>query len=134
MTENLIRRPLNRKDLIDVCTYLYRRYGSMRDVETETGLHYEKVRVYVRYERLIPELKELVDSGEADLKAALRAQDALSTAGDPDPQEAVKMAKEMSSMTDAQQRRIQKKVKTHPSTSVDDVIEQAKSGEKSYTN
>ena len=130
VTENLIRRPLNRKDLIDVCTHLYRRYGSMRDVETETGLPYEKVRVYVRYERLIPELKKVVDSGEADLKAALRAQNALSTEGEPDPQEAVKMAKEMSSMTGAQQQRIQKRLKTHPSASVDEVIEQAKSGER----
>ena len=130
VTENLVRRPLNRKDLIDVCTYLYRQYGSMRDVATETGLPYQKVTEYVKYDQLIPELKKVVDNREADLKAALRAQDALSTAGDPDPQEAVKMAKEMSSMTDAQQRRIQKKVKTHPSTSVDDVIEQAKSGER----
>ena len=114
VTENLVRRPLNRKDLIDVCTHLYRQYGSMRDVATETGLSYEKVRVYVKYERLIPELKKVVDSREADLKAALRAQDALSTEGEPDPQEAVKMAKEMSSMTGAQQLRIQKRLKTHP--------------------
>ena len=130
VTENLVRRPLSRKDLIDVCTYLYRHYGSMRDVATETGLPYEKVRVYVRYERLIPELKQVVDSREADLKAALRAQDALSTAGEPDPQESVKMAKEMSQMTGAQQGRIQKKLKTQPSASVDEVIEQAKSGER----
>lgn len=130
VTENLIRRPLNRKDLIDVCTHLYRQYGSMKDVEAETGLPYEKVRVYVKYERLIPELKVVVDSGEADLKAALRAQDALSTGGAPDPQEAVKTAKEMSSMTGAQQQRIHKRLKTDPSESVDEVIEQAKSGER----
>ena len=130
VTENLIRRPLDRKDLIDVCTHLYRQYGTMRDVEAETGLPYNKVREYVKYEQLIPELKKVVDSGETGLKAALRAQDALSTEGEPNPQEAVKIAKEMNSMTGAQQERIKKRLKTHPSASVDEVIEQAKSGER----
>ena len=130
VTENLIRRPLNRKDLIDVCTHLHRHYGSMKNVADETGLPYQKVSEYVKYDRLIPELKKVVDSGEADLKAALRAQDALSTEGTPDPQEAVKLSKEMSGMTGAQQGRIQKRLKTQPSAPVDDVIEQAKSGEK----
>ena len=134
VTENLIRRPLSRKDLIDVCTHLHRHYGSMRDVADETGLPYEKVRIYVKYERLIPELKEVVNRSEATLEAALRTQDALSTGGMPDPQEAVKMAKAMSSMSGAQQKRIQKDLKTQPSTSVDEAIESAKSGGENYTN
>ena len=130
VTENLVRRPLSRKDLIDVCTHLYRHYGSMRTVADETGLPYQKVSEYVKYERLIPQLKDVVNSEGVDLKAALRAQDALSTGGEPDPQETVKLAKEMSQMTGAQQGRIQKTLKTQSPASVDDVIEQAKSGEK----
>lgn len=132
VTENLVRRDLNRKDLIDVCTYLYRHYASMKEVANETGLPYEKVREYVKYDRLIPELKRAVDDDDGvDLKAALRAQDALATEGDPDPREAVKLAKEMSRMTQAQQKRIQTTLKGRGYTaSVDDAIEQAKSGEK----
>ena len=127
VTENLVRRDLNRKDLIDVCTHLFRQYTSMRAVAMETGLPYDKVRQYVKYDRLIPELKTIVDSGEADVQTALRAQDALSTEGEPDSQEAIKLAKEMSQMSGAQQKRIQKEL-ADPTASVDEVIEQAKGG------
>ena len=130
VTENLVRRDLNRKDLIDVCTYLYKHYGSISAVATETGLSSEKVSEYVKYDRLIPELKGVVDDGEADLNAALRAQDALATEGEPDPQESVKLAKEMTGMSGAQRKNVKKKLIENPSVSVDEVIEQAKSGEK----
>ena len=89
VTENLIRRDLNRKDLIDVCTYLYKQYDSMKDVADKTGLPYNKVREYVKYDRLKPELKKLVDNNDVELKTALRAQDAAAAGGDSNPQEAV---------------------------------------------
>ena len=130
VTENLVRRNLNRKDLIDVCTYLYKHYASMKEVAEETGLPYQKVREYVKYDRLIPELKGVVDSGEANLKAALRAQDALATEGDPSPQDSVKLAKEMSQMSGAQQENIRQKLRDDSDASVDELIERAKSGEK----
>ena len=130
VTENLVRRNLNRKDLIDVCTYLYKHYASVKEVSDETGLPYEKVRECVKYDRLIPELKVAVDRGEADLKAALRAQDALATEGDPDPQDSVKLAKEMSQMSGAQQENIRKKLRDDSEASVDELVERAKSGEK----
>ena len=130
VTENLVRRNLNRKDLIDVCTYLYKHYASMKEVAEETGLPYQKVREYVKYDRLIPELKGVVDSGEANLKAALRAQDALATEGDPSPQDSVKLAKEMSQMSGAQQENIRKKLRDDSDASVDELVERAKSGEK----
>lgn len=130
VTENLVRRNLNRKDLIDVCTYLYKHYASVKVVSDETGLPYEKVREYVKYDRLIPELKRAVDNGEANLKAALRVQDALAIEGDPDPQDAVKLAKEMTPMSGAQQENIRKKLIEDPDASVDELVEQAKSGGK----
>ena len=130
VTENLIRRELNRTDLIAVCTYLYKQYTSMRAVATETGLPYEKVREYVKYDRLIPEIKELVDTQGVEVKVALRAQDAASTEGQPDPQEAVTLAKEMSTMSGAQQRTIQQAREDDPTASVEKIIEQAKGGGK----
>ena len=126
VTENLMRRDLNRKDLIDVCTYLYKQYGTIKDVATETGLPYNKVREYVKYDRLAPELKQLVDDAEVDLKAALRAQDASSTSGDFESAEAVKLAKELSGMSSVQQKRVQKELEEDPSESVDSVIDRAK--------
>lgn len=128
VTENLIRKDLNRKDMIDVCTYLYKRYGSMRAVADEAGLPFYKVREYVRYDRLIPELKHLVDSEEVELMAAIRAQDAAATEGNPDAQDAIKLAKEMSPMSNAQQKKIQQEKEADPGASVDELIEHAKSG------
>lgn len=128
VTENLIRKDLNRKDMIDVCTYLYKRYGSMRAVADEAGLPFYKVREYVRYDRLMPELKDLVDTEEVELAAALRAQDAASTDGNPDPADAIKLAKQMSTMSNVQQKKIQKAKEEDPDASVDELIENAKSG------
>ncbi len=130
VTENLMRRDLNRKDLIDVCPYLYKQYGTMRDVATETGLPYNKVTEYVKYDRLIPELKQLVDNSEVDLKAALRAQDASSASGVPDPQETAKLAKGLSKMSSAQQKKVQKELEEDPTESVDTVINRAKGSGK----
>ena len=130
VTENLVRRELNRKDLIDVCTYLFKQYGSITDVANETGLRAQKVSEYVKYDRLNSELKELVDNGDVELKTALRAQDAVLALGNPNPEEAVKLAKEMSPMSGAQQKKIQQELKQDPTASVDEVIEEAKSGGK----
>ena len=60
ITENLVRRDLHSGDLIDVCTYLYKHYGSIKAVCEETGLAQNKVSQYVKYDQLIPELKEMV--------------------------------------------------------------------------
>lgn len=131
VTENLVRRDLNRKDLIDVCTYLYKQYGSMKDVAEETGLPYHRVRQFVKYDRLLPELKEWVDRNpESNLKTALRAQDAAAATGDLNPNEAIKLAEEMSNMSGAQQEKIQKDLEEDSAVSVDQAIEQAKSSEK----
>ena len=130
VTENLVRSDLNRKDLIDVCTHLYKHYGTMNAVAAETGLSSEKVSEYVKYERLIPDLKIAVDNGEVDLNAALRAQDALAIDGKPDPIECLKLSKEMTSMSGAQRKNIQKQLKDQPDSSIDEVVEDAKSGGK----
>ena len=134
LTENLVRRDLNRKDMIDVCTALYKKYNSVADVAKDTGLPYHKVNEYVKYYRLIPELKQLVDTEGVKLKTALRAQDAAmaGTLGalEFDKEEAVKLAKEMTSMSGAQQKKIQDEIKHDPSIPMDEVIERAKSGNK----
>ena len=130
ITENLIRRDLNRKDLIDACTTLYRKYGNLQDVAAETGLPYGKVALYVKYDRLKPELQKLVDNGEVDLKVALRAQDAASASGKFNPDEAIVLAKELSRMSGAQQDRVVKNREEDPTADVSDLIEAAKTGEK----
>jgi ParB family transcriptional regulator, chromosome partitioning protein len=130
VTENLVRRDLNNRDLIDACTALYKKYGTVRAVAEELGLPYNKVNQLVKYDRLQKNLRELVDKGDIDLKAALRAQDAASVSGKYDADEAVKLAKEMATMSGAQQNKLVKEIANNPTASVDEVIESAKSGEK----
>ena len=126
VTENLVRRDLHSRDLIDVCTYLFRQYGSMKSVCEETGLAYAKVSQYVKYDQLVPELKEMVDDGQLKLNTALRAQQASQM----DAEEAVQFALEMEPMSGAQQSAIVKKRESEPYLSADDIIEEAKSGGK----
>jgi len=52
LTENLVRRSLDSRDVIDACTALYKKYGTARAVADETGLPYAQVLRHVKYDRL----------------------------------------------------------------------------------
>lgn len=130
LTENLVRRDLHSRDLIDACTALFKKYGTLAAVSEETGLPYAKVALYVKYDRLQPELRELVDSNKVPLKTALRAHDAASVTGNYSKEDAIRYALEMSNMSGAQQDRIVKKKTEDPDASADEIIESAKTGDK----
>lgn len=129
ITENLIRRQLSGRELKDGITYLYKHYGSINDVAKVTGIPRQKVQDFVKYPRLLPDLKQLVDDGTVDINAAVKAQDAANDdSGNPDPEVAVKLAKEMAPMPGVQRKRVVKERREHPERAVDDVIEDAKTG------
>lgn len=131
ITENLIRRKLSGKELIDGVTYLYKMYGTQKAVVEATGLPPAAVSNYVKYPRLMPELKELVDNENVDINVALRAQDAaIQDDGEPDPDTAIKLAISMDTMSDVQRKKIVEERKEDPSKPIDDVIENAKSRTK----
>jgi ParB family chromosome partitioning protein len=131
ITENLIRRALSGAELIDGITFLYNKYGSAKAVHEVTGIPYEDVRHYVKYPRLMPELKKMVDDGEVDIKVAVKAQDAVDVGDDkPAAGDAIKLARDMTSMSDAQRRKLVKERKENPELSVDDALEQARTGSK----
>ena len=131
ITENLIRRNLSGPELIDAVTFLYKKYGSLKAVHETTGLPKNDIQNYVKYPRLMPELKKMVDDEALDIKVALKAQDAAEAGEEkPGPEEAIKLAKEMSSMSDPQRKKLIKERRESPETSVDDAIEQARTGSK----
>lgn len=131
LTENLVRRDLDSRDLIDACTALYKKYGNMRIVAEETGLPYNKVRHYVKYDRLAESLKDMVDKGEVDLPTALKAQDAAEALGGAvDPDEAAALAKEMAPMSGPQRQKLVNDRRENPEKSVHEAIEDAKTGGK----
>jgi len=54
VTENLVRRDLNRKDLIDACTFLYKKYGTVKAVCDETGFGVPPILVPPRMRDFLP--------------------------------------------------------------------------------
>lgn len=129
ITENLIRRRLAGKELKDGILYLYNIYGSISDVVEATGLPWDKVRDNIKYPRLLPELKELVDAEEVDINAAVKAQDASENEfGEPDVDVALILAKEMKPMTGVQRKKFVQEREEHPEKPIDEVIEYAKTG------
>ena len=129
LSENLVRTDLNSTDLISVCTDLYRTYGSFKTVAEQTGLSPNKVRQYVKYDRLDSTLQGLVDTGKVDIPTALRAQEAASVGvDDVNSDDAQKFALEMSSMSGAQRKKMVETRRADPSMSADEVIEDAKAG------
>jgi ParB family chromosome partitioning protein len=103
ISENVVRTELNPKDLIDACTALYRKYGSVRAVSEELGLAVHKVASYVKYERLHPRMRGLVDTGEAEVNLALRVQDALEHVEPEDGIDPVLVTRNLTRMSRAQQ-------------------------------
>jgi ParB family transcriptional regulator, chromosome partitioning protein len=124
LSENMVRRDISRKDKIDVCTVLYKKYGSMKDVAEATGLPYKDVSQFVKYDRLKPDLKGLVDSSEVGLDVALKAQDAAEAAGAPE--EAVMLAKELEPMSGAARNQLVKAAEESSGGDLGEVVEESK--------
>ena len=129
ITENLIRRKLSSKETKDGILHLYKLYGSIEDVYEATGLPRASIRGYVKYPRLMPELKQLVDDQEVDVTTALKAQDSSNDEeGNPNPELAGELAREMQRMTGPQRKKFVTEHKKHPEKPVHEAIEHAKVG------
>ena len=127
ITENLIRRKLSGKELKDGILYLYNLYGTIKDVVDTTGLPRREVQNNLKYPRLSPELKKMVDDQEVDINVAVSAHDAATVGYEElDPEIAIQLAQEMDSMSGEQRKRIIKDRKNNPDKTIEDVIEDAK--------
>jgi ParB family chromosome partitioning protein len=140
LTENVIRRDLDSKDLVDVCTSLFRKYGTAQAVAEATGIPYSKVLKYVKYERLTSELRELFNKGQISLDVALTAQDLASRQGPDqfDETQAALMALELASLPVAglreAKRRLAKGSQTKGVMEVIGDLKNSKSATPSITN
>lgn len=132
LTENMVRTDMSTKDCIDVCTWLYNKYGSMSAVSEETGLSQAKVKNYVKGTRLKPALMELVKENGMDIALALKAQDAVEATGGYDEERAVALANQLSSMSGVQRNKVTEIVKDDPNRPLDEIVEEAKQAEDLY--
>lgn len=127
VTENLIRRGNSQKELIDACTKLFKRYGSIKMVAQEMGLNPTEVSKYVKYDQLVPKLKELVDNARLNMAVALQAQRAATEAdGTVNEEAAEKFAAELAPMSDQQRKKFVKVVTADPSASMEEKIERGR--------
>jgi ParB family chromosome partitioning protein len=126
LTENMVRTDMNSKDTIDVCTWLFGRYGSIAAVAEETGLSKARVSDNVKGARLKEGVKELVRQGTVDLKVALDAQDTIEATGDYDEERAVALAKEMQGMSKVQRTLVTELVVDDPDKPIGKLVEDVK--------
>lgn len=124
ITENLVRRDLNERDKIDVCTELYRKYGSIKAVAEETGLPTRDVSRYVKYDRLTPELRRLVDVEGVEIGVALRVQDTMQTARAADDLgHTLDLARTLANMTAAQQAQVRRMCARSPERPLYEIVD-----------
>lgn len=129
LSENLMRQEPSTRDYIDACTHLFHKYGDVELVAKQTGLPEGKVRLFIKYDRLSPELKALVDQGEADVRTALKVQDVVETK-QYEPDEAVKLATRISKLPEAEKARIISVIAEQPEkVPVDELLTTAKSNQ-----
>jgi ParB family chromosome partitioning protein len=127
LSENLVRKDNSQKELIDACTKLFKRYGSLKMVADETGLSASLVSQYVKYDQLVPSLKEKVDSAKIDMKVALQAQKAATGSdGSVDEVAAEKFAAELSPLSNQQRRSFVKVATEDPTESLEEKIEKGR--------
>lgn len=136
-TENLVRQDPDDADYIDLCNHLYKIYGDVKIIAEKTGLPPNKVRGFIKYASLTPELKELVDKGKGsggiDQNMAVRIQTALEKTGEVKPEIAVAIVGKMKGLIPAQRDRVVKEIQTTGVSSVSEIEEITEAVKKGKT-
>lgn len=127
LTENLVRVNMNQKDLIDACTILYRKYGSLKAVGEELGLPINRVSEYVKFDRLTSGLKKKVEDENIDMKVALQALDAATdSTGQTDEDKAIVLLDAMTPLSNNQRKKIVDIAEASPDATVEELIEKGR--------
>jgi len=108
-SENMEREDPSMQECIDMCTEVYKAYGSIEAVVSKTGIKKSHVEKYVKFERLPKELQEFVTNDDIHLDDALYSWDLVSD-DDGDPQKAIQYAREFGQITSAKEKNAVKKV------------------------
>ena len=133
INENFNQEPMTEADKIAAVTACYNEFDNMRITAEKTGIAYDLVRKYVKFERLPKVLKDMKTSGEVSLKTALQAADlfGIETAhdGDASKQDEIKTcAKQLEQMTSLQKKHVSKVRKEEPDKPITSVITEVKTG------
>ena len=125
-SETFVRKDLVKQDVIDVVLELYHKYNTMTAVAEELGLSVPTISKYIKFERLPPQLKEMVKADKVKLDLALKATDASTMPdGNVDEDKAVQLAVQMKPLSDTQRDKQVETAAEKPESTVDELIEEA---------
>ena len=124
--ENIHQLDMTRTDLIDLCEQLYLRYGTLKAVWEKTRLPMDVVRKFVRYSRLEPSVKTLVDNDALSVDLAIKAQDAATVDGAFNENRALQLIDALRPVDDDLRKRILDVNNQNPTAELDRVVEEAK--------
>jgi ParB family chromosome partitioning protein len=124
-SENVVRLDMTRKDLIDVCADLFKKYDTIQDVADATKLPYHIVRQYIRFDGLPADLQTLVDKKEINVELAMKVQDVATASGSYNKQEATKLLKVLKTVDNPIQKKILELKKENPTVALDKIVKKA---------
>jgi len=115
------------RDLEKAYISLYNKYHNLNIIASKAGVPVSTVKKYIKIQRLIPELRELVKNGMLSIKTALRAQDTATKAdGSINTEDAVALSSEMKAMTRSEQKALEKMRKELPDAPIEELVNEVK--------
>ena len=128
INENFNQEPMGEDDKIAAVTACFNEFDNMKTTAKKTGIPYDAVRKYVKFERLPQVLKDLKSDGQISLKTAIDTADLFgfdtSNTDNTSQDEVKKAAKEIETMTPKQikyVKEVQKETQKPPVQVIDDV-------------
>jgi ParB family chromosome partitioning protein len=127
LSENIHRRELPYRDMVDACDILYEKYGSVPAVAQELGVSDATVMQYLAH-RLVPEpVKKMVEEGKISRQDAAKvARATLPSILEGNLTKAVELAEEVAKMPREVKGRAIEIAEDHPEMPTDVVLKEAK--------
>ncbi len=115
LSENIQRRSLPYRDMVDACDALFEKYGSVEVVAEELSVSNATVQNYLSH-RIVPEpVKEMVEEGKITRQDAIKVTNAMwPDIIEGDVEKAVTLAKEISKMPREEKKRAIEIATDHP--------------------
>jgi len=126
-TENVIRVPMVKQDLVDAVEMFYYKYKTQKAVAEELGLSSELVGKLLSWPRIPKEVQNAVKQADVSLDVALKATDALKwdSGTIEEGKKVLDLALKMQPMHDSQRKAVQKVAQSDPSQDVMDILDKA---------
>jgi ParB family chromosome partitioning protein len=123
ISENTLRKDTSTKENKDACAILWRRFGSIRVIREMTGLSDYFIRKHVKWATLPQKLRDAVDSGEVQLDAATKAVEVQEYEDNPNDDDTLEIAKQMSKLSAGQRKKVTKTKKANTHVDAKKIVE-----------